>query len=78
MDWSCNFGRNSWFDVWLGFLMPYIIKDENGETMRIVGRQEEAKQIVQARIGWTFKRIMQKIIKQDGYSEAILLGDALI
>lgn len=58
--------------------MSYIIKDENGETMRIVGRQEEARQIVQARVGWTFKKVMQKIIKRDGYSEAILLGDALI
>lgn len=35
--------------------MSYIIKDENGETMRIVGRQEEAKQIINARGGWTIK-----------------------
>lgn len=33
----------------------YIIKDESGETMRVVGRQEEARQIVQNREGWTFK-----------------------
>lgn len=58
--------------------MPYIIKDENGETMRIVGRQEEARQIVQSRPEWAFKRVVQKIIKRDGYSESILLGDALI
>lgn len=58
--------------------MPYIIKDENGETMRIVGRQEEARQIVNTRAGWSFKRIAQQIIKRDGYSEAVLLGDALI
>lgn len=25
--------------------MSYVIKDENGEVMRIVGRQEEAKNI---------------------------------
>jgi len=35
--------------------MSYIIKDENNEVMRIVGRQEEARQIVQQREGWTFK-----------------------
>jgi len=58
--------------------MPYIIKDENGETMRIVGRQEEARQIVSTRAGWSFKRITQQIIKRDGYSEAVILGDALI
>lgn len=33
----------------------YIIKDENNEVMRIVGRQEEARHIVQQREGWTFK-----------------------
>jgi hypothetical protein len=33
----------------------YVIKDENGETMRTVHRQEEARQIVQSREGWTFK-----------------------
>lgn len=35
--------------------MSYVIKDENGEVMRIVGRQEEAKNIVQTRAGWSFK-----------------------
>lgn len=35
--------------------MSYIIKDENGETMRVVRRQEEARHIVQSRAGWTFK-----------------------
>ena len=35
--------------------MSYIIKDEYGEVMRIVGRQEEARHIVQQREGWTFK-----------------------
>lgn len=58
--------------------MKYIVKDENGETMRIVGRQEEARQLVNARAGWTFKRVTQKIIKRDGYSESIWLGEALI
>lgn len=35
--------------------MSYVIKDENGEVMRIVGRQEEARNIVQTRTGWSFK-----------------------
>lgn len=58
--------------------MSYQIKDENGEIMRIVGRQEEARQIINQRAGWTFKRVIQKIIKRDGYSQAVFLGDALI
>ena len=58
--------------------MSYLIKDENGEVMRIVGRQEEARQLVNSRDGWTFKRVTQKIVKRDGYSESIWLGDALI
>lgn len=35
--------------------MSYVIKDENNEVMRIVGRQEEAQHIIQQRTGWTFK-----------------------
>mgnify|MGYP003348043523 CR=1 FL=1 len=35
--------------------MSYVIKDEHGEVMRIVGRQEEARTIIQNREGWTFK-----------------------
>jgi hypothetical protein len=36
--------------------MKYLIKDENGEVMQIVGRREEARQIVSLRDGWTFKQ----------------------
>lgn len=43
----------------------YIIKDENGETMRVVGRQEEAKQIVQSRQGWTFKCVRKPVRQVD-------------
>ena len=43
----------------------YIIKDENGDTMRIVGRQEEARQIVANRDGWTFKCIRKPVKKFD-------------
>jgi len=58
--------------------MSYHIYNEDGEKMRVVGRQEEAQAICAMRRGWTFKRVMQKIIKRDGYSESIYLGEALI
>lgn len=45
--------------------MPYIIKDENGETMRIVGRQEEAQHIVILHKGWTFKSVRKPVQKID-------------
>lgn len=51
----------------------YIIKDENGDTMRIVGRQEEARQIVANRDGWTFKCV-RKPVKKFDLSQ---LGEAL-
>jgi hypothetical protein len=51
----------------------YLIKDENGETMRTVHRQEEARQIVQSREGWTFKCVKKPVKKVD-LSE---LGEAL-
>ena len=35
--------------------MSYIIYDEDGEVMRVVGRQEEARQLTKQREGWTFK-----------------------
>ena len=33
----------------------YMIYNEDGDLMRIVGRQEEARCIVSLRTGWTFK-----------------------
>jgi hypothetical protein len=33
--------------------MPYIIKDENGESMRVVKRKEEAIEVIKLRPGWT-------------------------
>lgn len=65
MGWSNYFGHRVWLNVWMGLLMPYIIKDENGETMRIVGRQEEAMQIVNQRSGWTFKAVRKPVRKLD-------------
>jgi hypothetical protein len=35
--------------------MSYVIKNEDGEVMRIVGRQEEAQAICMLRKGWSFK-----------------------
>ena len=51
----------------------YLVKDENGETMRVVSRQEEARHIVQNREGWTFKCVKKPVKKVD-LSE---LGEAL-
>jgi hypothetical protein len=36
--------------------VKYLIKDEYGEVMRIVGRREEARQLVAQREGWTYKQ----------------------
>lgn len=54
----------------------YLIYNEDNDLMRVVGRQEEARAICCLRLGWTFK--LRRIVKRDGYSEALLLGDALI
>lgn len=35
----------------------YLIKDEHGEAMRVVSRQEEAQAIVALRPGWYFKKV---------------------
>lgn len=40
--------------------MPYIIKDENGDLMRVVRRQEEARQIIDIREGWTMTHVKQQ------------------
>ena len=53
--------------------MDYIIKDEDGEAMRLVNRREEAEQIVERREGWTFKCVRKPVRKID-LSE---LGEAL-
>lgn len=45
--------------------MAYHIKDEQGELMRIVHRQEEAKQVVAQREGWTFKCVRNPVRKVD-------------
>jgi hypothetical protein len=54
--------------------MKYLIKDEFGELMRIVGRQEEALIICALRAGWTFKCLRKPIKRID----LIQFEDALI
>lgn len=54
--------------------MSYVIRDENNELMRVVGRQEEALIICALRSGWTFKCI-RKPVKQIDLSQ---FEDALI
>jgi hypothetical protein len=53
--------------------VEYIIKDENGEVMRLVCRKEEAEQIVEMREGWTFKCVRKPVRKID----LTELGEAL-
>lgn len=43
--------------------MSYIIKNEDGEAMRIVGRQEEAIVICALRQGWTFQCVRKPVRK---------------
>jgi hypothetical protein len=55
-------------------LIMYLIYDENKELMRTVARQEEAKQIVESREGWTFKcvrKIVRKIVEGYKFEEAL-------
>lgn len=57
-------------------MTDYLVYDENQDLMRVVGRQEEARHLVKSHDGWSFK--LRRIVKRDGYSEALLLGEALI
>lgn len=54
----------------------FMVYDETGDLIRIVGRREEAIYMVSLRLGWTFKRNV--VTKPTGYREAEFLGDALI
>ncbi|MEI6880734.1 MAG: hypothetical protein WCK82_05345 [Bacteroidota bacterium] len=51
----------------------YVIYDEQNEKMRVVSRQEEARQIVNGRAGWTFKRLRlkKKMIDLSIFEEAL-------
>jgi len=54
--------------------MSYVIKDESGEIMRVVGRQEEAMAICAFRLGWTFKCVRKPVPKIDlsQFEEALI------
>lgn len=43
----------------------YLIYDENKDLMRTVSRQEEARQIVNSRVGWIFKCVRKPKQKLD-------------
>jgi hypothetical protein len=38
----------------------FIIKNEDGEVMRIVGKKEEAMAICALRDGWSYKRVIKQ------------------
>jgi hypothetical protein len=43
--------------------MSYIIYNEDGEKMRVVGRKEEAENLIQNRTGWTIKCVRKTKVK---------------
>jgi len=51
----------------------YLIYNEDGELMRVVGRQEEARHLVNARDGWSFKckRTPKPIVDLSQFQEAL-------
>ena len=51
----------------------YMIYNEDGELMRIVGRQEEARCVVALRLGWTFKclRTPKPLLDLSQFQEAL-------
>lgn len=53
--------------------MSYVIKDEAGEVMRVVGRQEEAIAMCSLRKGWTFKYVRKekKVLDLNRFEEAL-------
>ena len=52
----------------------YLIRNEDSELMRIVGRQEEARDIIRTRLGWTFKclRTPKPLIDLSQFQEALI------
>jgi hypothetical protein len=41
--------------------MSYIVRDEDGEVMRIVGRKEEALCLIAFRKGWTITHVRKPV-----------------
>jgi hypothetical protein len=56
-----------------GYAM-YVIRNEDNEIMRIVGRQEEAIAVCSLREGWTFKCVRKPKPKLDlsQFEEALI------
>lgn len=52
----------------------YEVYDEEDKIIRRFNWKDEAVRFLQT--GWTIKIV--QIVKRDGYSEALVLGDALI
>lgn len=54
--------------------MTYEIRDEDGQLMRIVGRQEEARQLIRSRAGWSFKCVRKPVPQVDlsQFEEALM------
>ena len=54
--------------------MSYLIRDEDGEVMRTVARQEEALAICALRPGWTFKCVRKPVRRIDlsQFEEALI------
>jgi hypothetical protein len=55
--------------------MSYVIKDEEGYKMRVVGRLEEAKVICAVRKGWTYKffrpPVQEPLFYRHNFEEAL-------
>lgn len=54
--------------------MKYLIRDDCGELIRVVGRQEEAMAICALRTGWTFKCVRNPVKRIDlnQFEEALI------
>jgi hypothetical protein len=54
--------------------MSYLIRNEDGELMRVVHRQEEAMAICALRSGWSFKGVRKPVKKVDlsQFEEALI------
>jgi hypothetical protein len=52
----------------------YLIRNEDGELMRVVNRQEEAQCIVALRLGWTYKcvRTPKPILDLSQFEDALI------
>ena len=50
----------------------YVIRNENNEVMRIVGRQEEAIAVCSLREGWTFKCVRKPKLDLSQFEEALI------